>query len=138
MVLASAQNSASVFDWSNYMAGLAGKLNVDFSNKPTNIVYVVEAWRSGYNWYRKWSDGYIEQGGRIADRGSAVYTITLNTSFGDIYYEASVDFLTQAAGTWNAYTGFVKAINRTVSSFQATGTVDSSNNASVQWRASGY
>lgn len=32
VVLASAQNSASVFDWSNYMAGLAGKLNIDMSN----------------------------------------------------------------------------------------------------------
>ncbi|WP_298996909.1 phage tail fiber protein [uncultured Desulfovibrio sp.] len=32
VVLASTQNSASVFDWSNYMAGLAGKANVDLSN----------------------------------------------------------------------------------------------------------
>ena len=32
VVLASAQNSSSVFDWSNYMAGLAGKANVDFNN----------------------------------------------------------------------------------------------------------
>ena len=34
VVLASAQNSSSVFDWSNYMAGLAGKANVDFTNIP--------------------------------------------------------------------------------------------------------
>lgn len=32
VVLASAQNSASVFDWSNYMAGLASKANNDLSN----------------------------------------------------------------------------------------------------------
>lgn len=32
VVVASAQNNASVFDWSNYMAGLAGKLNADASN----------------------------------------------------------------------------------------------------------
>ncbi len=32
VVLASAQNSSSVFDWSNYMAGLAGKASIDFSN----------------------------------------------------------------------------------------------------------
>jgi len=32
VVLASAQNSASVFDWSNYMAGLAGKANLDMDN----------------------------------------------------------------------------------------------------------
>ena len=34
VVVASAQNNASVFDWSNYMAGLAGKANVDFNNIP--------------------------------------------------------------------------------------------------------
>ena len=32
VVLASAQNRASVFDWSNYMAGLAGKANLDMDN----------------------------------------------------------------------------------------------------------
>lgn len=34
VVVASAQNNASVFDWSNYMAGLASKANVDFTNIP--------------------------------------------------------------------------------------------------------
>jgi hypothetical protein len=32
VVVASAQNNASVFDWSNYMAGLAGKASIDFNN----------------------------------------------------------------------------------------------------------
>ena len=32
VVLASGQNSASLFDWSNYMAGLAGKANLDMDN----------------------------------------------------------------------------------------------------------
>ena len=32
VVVASAQNNASVFDWSNYMVGLAGKVNTDLSN----------------------------------------------------------------------------------------------------------
>lgn len=32
VVLASVQNSTSVFDWSNYMAGLAGKANLDMDN----------------------------------------------------------------------------------------------------------
>ena len=35
VVLASAQNSASVFDWSNYMTGLAGKANLDIDNPST-------------------------------------------------------------------------------------------------------
>ena len=79
VVLASAQNNASMFDWSNYMAALAEKLNADFSNKPSNIAYVVEAWRSGYNWYRKWSDGYIEQGVRYTGPGGNGLVLTLPT-----------------------------------------------------------
>ena len=38
VVLASAQNSASVFDWSNYMAALAGKANVDLRNATGNAI----------------------------------------------------------------------------------------------------
>ncbi|WP_374288502.1 hypothetical protein [Desulfovibrio desulfuricans] len=38
VVLASAQNSASVFDWSNYMTALAGKANVDLSNATGNAI----------------------------------------------------------------------------------------------------
>lgn len=38
VVVASAQNNASVFDWSNYMAALAGKANVDLSNATGNAI----------------------------------------------------------------------------------------------------
>ena len=38
VVVASAQNSASVFDWSNYMAALAGKANTDLSNVTGNAI----------------------------------------------------------------------------------------------------
>lgn len=38
VVVASAQNSASVFDWSNYMAALAGKANADLSNVTGNAL----------------------------------------------------------------------------------------------------
>lgn len=85
VVVASAQNNASVFYWSNYMAGLAGKLNADFSNKPSNITYVVESWISGSNWYRVWSDGLIEQGGGVAS-GATSGTITLLKPFSNTQY----------------------------------------------------
>lgn len=38
VVVASAQNSASMFDWSAYMAALAGKANVDLSNATGNAI----------------------------------------------------------------------------------------------------
>ena len=33
----------------------------DLTNKPES--YVIETYRNGDSWYRKWSDGWIEQGG---------------------------------------------------------------------------
>lgn len=41
VVLASAQNNSSMFDWSNYMAALAGKANNDLSNVDLNKVNLV-------------------------------------------------------------------------------------------------
>ena len=38
VVVASAQNNASVFDWSAYMAALAGKANSDLSNATNNAI----------------------------------------------------------------------------------------------------
>ena len=38
VVMANAQNNTSVFDWSNYMAGLAGKANSDLSNATGNAI----------------------------------------------------------------------------------------------------
>ena len=32
---------------------------------PHSKAHLVDSWRSGANWWRKWSDGFIEQGGVI-------------------------------------------------------------------------
>ena len=51
VVVANAQNSASVFDWSAYMSALAGKANTDLSNVTGNAInyylYVCDAKPSG-------------------------------------------------------------------------------------------
>ena len=46
--------------------------------------YVTETYVSGTNWYRKYSDGWIEQGGYIIGNGHAVVTSTFNISFTQI------------------------------------------------------
>lgn len=59
-------------------------LNLGFnnlSNKPK--AYVTETWHSGTSWYRVWSDGFIEQGGKLTFTGAAsiVREITFNKPF---------------------------------------------------------
>lgn len=56
---------------------------------------VIKNYRNGYNWYRQWSDGFLEQGGRatlgtghsksislLKGYGNSSYTITLQQSGG--------------------------------------------------------
>ena len=62
------------------MTGLANDVSVLSANKLDKAVdgvslkYVTETFDDGTNWYRKWSDGWIEQGGVVG----GVKTITLN------------------------------------------------------------
>ena len=85
VVVASAQNNASLFDWSAYMAGLAGKLNADMSNRPVSLPYVKESYVNGNNWYRIWSDGLIEQGGNVSS-GATTGSISLLKSYSSLKY----------------------------------------------------
>lgn len=45
--------------------------------KPT--AYITKTWSSGNSWYRKWSDGWIEQGGQCGNNGNMNFV----TSFTD-------------------------------------------------------
>lgn len=62
----------------------------DLRNKPsmpaTPNAYITETWKSGAQWYRKWSDGLIEQGGVHYDYE---HRITFNTPFSDTNYAIS-------------------------------------------------
>lgn len=59
-------------------------LNLSFnslSDKPK--AYVTGTWHSGNSWYRVWSDGFIEQGGKFTFTGKAAIRreITFNMPF---------------------------------------------------------
>ena len=58
---------------------------------PTPKAYVTSAWRSGEQWYRRWSDGWLEQGGRLkfefAAGGDNPYrSFSLPTAFSNATY----------------------------------------------------
>lgn len=49
--------------------------------------YITQTWRSGANWWRKWSDGYIEQGGQTSlSFASWKATLTFHTNFSTTGY----------------------------------------------------
>lgn len=49
--------------------------------------HITTTWHSGTSWYRKWSDGWIEQGGRIT---TSTTTISFHTAFKDTNYMITV------------------------------------------------
>lgn len=42
---------------------------------------VVESGKTSSGWYRKWSDGFLEQGGTVPTTTNAEISVTLNKSF---------------------------------------------------------
>ena len=62
------------------------------------IRFVKSTYSSGTTWYRVWSDGWIEQGGRKAVSGDGVWTVTLPKAMKDTNYN-----LTQWTGFQSSY-----------------------------------
>lgn len=57
-------------------------LTSDIPNVPASVSgYVTTFWKSGNNWYRRWSDGFIEQHGRCGNSGTQSFVTNFsNTS----------------------------------------------------------
>ena len=93
--------------------------------------YVKETGKSsnGLGWYRKWSDGFIEQGGRIT---SVTLTISLHTAFTTTNYTIT----TSQAGSGSANISRVAIKDRATSKF----TLEScgANMLPASWYACGY
>lgn len=78
---------------------MAGKVDRVINGK--NIAYVVDSYRDNTgNWWRKWSDGWIEQGGEVSIPGPAGVRVTLFLPFlsGNYCVQATnVNFLIAAS-----------------------------------------
>lgn len=82
--------------------------------RPTPNAYVIETWKSGSSWYRKWSDGWIEQGGNTTASIDGVnVSVVLNTPFISTNYAVFTNF-ERTDKTQNAY-GYVNG--KTTSQF---------------------
>lgn len=85
------------------------------------MVYVHETWKNGSNWYRKYSDGFIEQGGITAYSGTGLKKVSLPIAFSSKNYvinASSLSTLTSASGlmsigTGEGYSGVVDASRST-------------------------
>lgn len=115
-------------------------MNLSFNNlsdKPK--AYVTETWKSGGQWYRRWSDGRLEQGGRIELKvwtggSSPNRTFSLPTAFSNSTYT------TVATGEGGYGWATIKVDSQTTSSVTVTGTGNSTDDyvSYVNFYCSGY
>lgn len=113
-------------------------LNLSFNNlsdKPK--AYVTETWSSGAQWYRRWSDGRLEQGGRLdleVWTGGNDRTFSLPTTFSNATYTTVVTG--EGGFGWTT----IKVVSQTTSSVTVTGTGASTNDyvSYVHFYCSGY
>ena len=125
-----ATNVGSV-DIQNVMSAVnAVQAKVD-NKLEASTVHITETWKStdGRSWYRKWSDGFIEQGGRIT---SATTTISLHTAFTNTNYTIS----SSQAGSASANISRVAIADRTTSKF--TLEYCRADMLPISWNACGY
>ena len=100
-----------------------------------NIAYITEQWRDSdnANWYRKWSNGFIEQGGVTVSSVNYV-VVNMNISFSTTNYSVVCQHM---AGTTTDTAGVGDAI---LASDMTTTTFRVSKNAgrNIHWYACGY
>lgn len=71
-----------------------GSLNIDGKK----MVYVSEMWKDGSSWYRKYSDGWIEQGGAFTKYRDTNVTVTFPVAFKNTDYTIATSQYAQHSG----------------------------------------
>lgn len=115
-------------------------LNLSYNDlSDRSKAYITRTWRSGAQWYRRWSDGRLEQGGRL---GLKVWTdgydpnriFSLPTAFSNATYTTVV------TGEGGNGLAAIKVVSQTTSSVTVTGTEASTDDrvSYVHFYCSGY
>lgn len=109
----------------------------DLSNKP-NIPanqsgYITQTWRSGNNWYRVYSDGWIEQGGYKSDTAGRNKSLSFNRSFSTSEYTLTIGVYTTAAFNSNSIVAVGNRLTNSASCHVGTGIA-----GGYFWEAKGY
>lgn len=138
-------NGKADTDLSNLSNGLANTLcttaaTTTSSASSARPAVVVRNYRSGENWFRVWSDGWIEQGGAQTNTtgGSTSYGVSL------LYPFATTDYTVMRAPLWGASwasagsDGYTVGILSKATTYFVCATHASSYVTKIMWYACGY
>lgn len=120
----SGNNKGLVFSFKN----LKGEKGDKGDPGDAGTAYITETWRSDSSWYRKYSDGFIEQGGVTAYSNTGFTSVTLPTAFSSTQYSLNVNAIVDlvdarsdavlSIGSGASYAGAVD-LNRSTTWFAA-------------------
>ena len=107
------------------------QVQADVDAIPRPNAYVTKTWRSGTEWYRVWSDGWIEQGGHGTGG-----TCTFNKSFSNTNYTFNV----QPSSGYTSHPDWIAAYGHRSGRTTAKTSITyyEGGNQGWDWRASGY
>ena len=133
VVAGQATNIGSV-DVGNVMSAVA-QVQAQVGAIPTPSAYITKTWRSGASWYRKWSDGFLEQGGFSNSPYGQSTTVTLIKPLTTTNYTI---LLGGVGGRESSVR--VQPDNQTTTSFQTQRYYSGSGqgSGSLYWEALGY
>lgn len=100
--------------------------------------YIVETYSNGTSWYRVWSDGWCEQGGRFYNNANVANTINFLKEFKDTNFSVFINH-----GVSGSYANTVSGrhadepYNFTTTGFKAD-TYPAAGLNTIQWEAKGY
>lgn len=78
------------------------------------IIRLVESWQSGYNWYRKYSDGWIEQGGHwYCPTTDTHQTVSYNVAFVDTNYTLQISMHSDRTNVNSGHSDWIQAKSTT-------------------------
>lgn len=97
------------------------KANSNLSNVPSNIDYVVEIYRSGASWYRKYKSGWVEQGGTVSSNPNTDTTLMFPKKFIDTNYTFTACHAKGTGYTTGANVNYFNKKNVSITVYQCDG-----------------
>lgn len=134
IVIANSTKTSIQVDIDQIVTDLNGKADTDLSNctKP----HIVETYNNGTSWYRVYSDGWCEQGGRAALNETATTTITLLKPYKNTDYSVSAVSIT--ASTAGDTEAGLQCTPISTTKITLTAHYLNPNNQTACWQACGY
>ena len=119
----------------------AGRIGEQVANCITRNdckAYITETYQNGTSWYRVWSDGWCEQGGRLYNANDVANTIRLLKTMKNTNYSVFIAHGVKGCYSGTAYLRWAEEpFNFTATSFQIY-THPSEGLNTVQWKVCGY